>query len=279
MKVFRLKHGARATFSNAFILGGLALVTSAGAETQLPETWGKASKLLVSEALADFETVPLDSDSEQREATFGTAMMLLNIQPKTEGNIQRSADLFTEVASSGNDDLSAMAGYYLARIEQVHRYEPDLAKARERFTELIEAHPAHPLAQVAVVRRALIDIYDQSSLEEKRTRLAALEAQAETLSFPPARRDLHFVVADGYAYVLRDNERALANLVAADEVGIARAKSRADVWVRIAELARKTGETELARKYYQLFLTTYQRDDRHYMVAERLENLDPNPAP
>ncbi len=249
--------------------GSLAASDTASLET----AWNKAAKLLTNEALIEFESIREAGGADAREAQFGVALMLLKVQPKTEGNIQRAAELFDQVAAQGADNLSALAMYYRARVEQVHRYEPAPDKAAALFTTLIEKYPQHPVAQGAVVKRALISVYDESALEVKRDRLASLEQAAEALTDASARRDLHLVVADSYARLFNDDERALANLLAADRIGITRSKSRAHVWVRIGSLAERTGKLEVAADYYRRFLDKYQRDNRHFTIAQRMKNL------
>jgi tetratricopeptide (TPR) repeat protein len=259
----------------AAILGWLAASGSGYAEgSALEPAWDKASKLLTNEALVEFESVRAAGGADAREATLGSGLMLLNTQPKTEGNLDKAVAYFDEVSGSGDDDLAMIAGYYRARVDQVHRLSPDLGKARELFTVLVEKDPAHPVAQYAIVKRAMIDIYDSSPLETKRERLDALARQAPQLSHLPARRDLHLLLAHAYGRLLEDDRKTLEQLLAADQIGITRSKPRAGIWVQIGELARLTGERELAMEYYRRFLESYKRDNRHYTIEQKLKQLE-----
>lgn len=228
--------------------------------------------LLTNEAYDDFVQIRKTGKSP-READFGVALMLLNKQPKSDGNLDRAAGLFEQISESGDDDLGMLSGYYRARIEQIHRRTPNPGKAVELFTKLIEQNPEHPFAQFAVVKRSMIDIYDDSPVESKRQRLAALDKVAGQMTHPPARRDLELLIADSYVRLFQDDGQALKHLLAADAIGITRAKPRADVWLRIAELARLLGKNDIAATYYRKFLKEFQRDNRHYTIEERLKEL------
>lgn len=258
---------------------GLAGVGHVDAEeSDLAAIWTSATQLLVNEAYVGFQRVRSGDDDDAREADFGVALMLLNKQPKTEANIQQAADLFAQVGAGGDDDLSVLAAYYGARIEQMHRFEPNSAAAIALYNSLIESHPGHPIAEVAISKRAVLEIYDDSPLEAKRARLEQLATLAPTLQYPPARRDLHLLLADSYARLFQDNQNTLAELLAADAEGIERPKNRSDVWVRIGELARLTGQPELARRYYKKFLESFRRDNRTFTVRQRLEALPSPPT-
>ena len=260
------------------VLAALVLLTvfrtalAAEESPAIEQAWEKASLLLTSEAYDDFVQIRKAGKSP-READFGVALMLLNKQPKTDGNLDKAAGLFEQISESGDDDLAMLAGYFRARIEQVHRRTQNPGKAVELFTKLIERHPEHPFAQFAAVKRSMIDIYDDSPIESKRQRLAALEIAADGMTHPPAKRDMQLLIADSYVRLFQDDGQALKHLLEADAIGITRAKPRADVWLRIAELARLLGKNDVAAIYYRKFLKEFQRDNRHYTIEERLKEL------
>ncbi len=257
------------------ILAVLQTARPAEGTPAIEQAWEKASMLLTNEAYDDFLQIRKTGKSP-READFGVALMLLNKQPKSDGNLDKAAGIFEQISGSGDDDLGMLAGYYRARIEQVHRRTQNPAKAVALFTKLIERHPEHPMAQFAVVKRAMIEIYDDSPMESKRELLAALEKTADEMTHPPAKRDLELILADSYVRLFQDDGRTLKHLLAADTIGITRAKPRADVWIRIAELARLLGEKDIAATYYGKFLKEFQRDSRHYTIQERLKETGEN---
>ena len=54
--------------------------------------------------------------------------------------------------------------------------------------------------------------------------------------------------------------------------------ARTETLVQIAELSRLTGNRPQAAKYYRTFLAENPRDLRHYIVRERLAEME-KPAP
>lgn len=248
------------------------LLSVAGAQGQSPGPdlqphWKEASKLLIREANNGF-TDAAKRDSQNRESRFGKAITLLELQPKTRSNVELAADLLDELAAEvPADKITIPARYYRARIEQVHRFEPDPAKAQEMFTALYRDHPEHPLAQAGLVKAATIDIYtSERDPQALALELAEYRTLAATLTFPPAKRDLYLGLAAAEARYFGESERSLNDLLAADRIGIVQSQARASTWVRIAEVARKTGRTDIARRYYEMFLEKFPRDKRHYMV-------------
>lgn len=238
------------------------------------EAWQTLSRLMTNEARAEFESLAAKESSEQSAARLGLAVTLLNKQPKTQGNLDEAAELLDAVSASEPGDLGMLAGYFRARIEQAHRMQPDPVRAEELYEAVIARDPEHPVAQLARVKSALILIYGDGDLESKRALLARLEQQAGTLTFPPARRDMHVVLADAYAQLFQDDEATLRCMLEAEAVGFINARNRADHWIRIAELARRTGKADVALDYYRRFLKTFRRDERHHTVGEQAAALE-----
>ncbi len=267
--------GRRLVIILALIGANLQAAPEAKAEPGLERAWQKAAKLLTNEASAEFEQIRKQGGPEKREATFGAALMLLNTQPKTEWNIQTASDYFGELAT-GDDDLALWSAYYQGRVEQIHRQTPDLKKARELYSGLIASDPDHPAAQAALVKLSMLEIYDESPLEDKRAKIEALEQRAPSLSSMPARRDLYLLLAHARTRLFQEDAAALQDLMAADQIGILRSKPRAGLWVQIGELARETGQTDIAKRYYDQFLTKYPRDNRHFIIQLRRDELETN---
>ncbi|MFH1496829.1 MAG: hypothetical protein ABII82_03290 [Verrucomicrobiota bacterium] len=210
-----------------------------------------------------------------REARFGEAVTLLNLQPKTDGNLDRAAALFADIAANNpDDDLGVSARYFTARIAQVHRFTPDLNAALAGYRELAALDSPHPLAQRAVVQLALSELFDPGlSIDDVRSRFQQLAARGERLTVPPVRRDFHLVMGDAALRFKLGHDVALAHLLAADRAGITRAITRRDTWLRIANLARLTGQDDIAADYYGRFLEKFPRDSRGLMVREHLASL------
>ena len=111
----------------------LVLLTASSAvaagDSKLQQAWTDTSLSLMDEATSGFIQSAMNP-AASREAVYGQALALLNTQPVTMGNINKSAELLqTVVSSNPSDDLGISAEYFLGRIEQVYRFEPDPAKA------------------------------------------------------------------------------------------------------------------------------------------------------
>ena len=153
----RLFHRLRVARLLGLGLAMTAPVSSAGAspdvESDSPSSpWRLASRGLVEEAHEEFSRL-VKSGGESRESRFGTAVTLLNVQPKTAGNVERAYRLLREIREENlTDHYGISAQYFLGRIDQIHRSSPDRESARRHFTVLIERHHEHPLGQLAVVK-------------------------------------------------------------------------------------------------------------------------------
>lgn len=226
---------------------------------------------LFEDAHADFAA----QTTKNRETRFGEAVTLINVQPKTDGNLDRAAALLTAIMEEdSSDSLGVSARYYLARIAQIHRANPDNATALRLYRELSEISSPHPLAQRAVVQLALMELFEpRLAPAEVRARFDRLAARGATLTEPSAVRDFNLVMGDAALRFNLGDGTALDHLLAADRSGIARATSQRDTWIRIAELGRRTGRNDVAITYYQRFLEKFLRDSRRRMVTERLTPL------
>lgn len=257
----------------------LAILAPARADEPAPgpaDPWDQTAFGLFKDAHRAFAALP----AADPEARFGEAVTLLNLQPKTDANLDRAETLLRALAARGPaDDLSIAARYYLARIPHVHRARPDTARALAGYRELAALGSPHPLAQRAVVLAGLLELHEpRISVEERAARHRRVAAAADALADSAARRDLHLVLAD---VALRQNlgdETVLRHLLAADEAGIARAVTLRDSWLRTAEVARRSGRPEIAVRYYRRFLEQFQSDPRRLAVEERLAALLPPPA-
>lgn len=253
------------------LLAALALPLFATEPAATPSAWDQTALGLFKDAHLSFAAQP----AADREARFGEAVTLLSLQPKTDTNLDRAASLFAAlIAAKADDDLGISARYYLARIPQVHRATPDNAAALVLFRELDALNSPHPLAQRAVVQIALIELFEpRLPASEIRSRYDRLAARSATLTEPSALRDFHMVMGDAALRFSLGETLALDHLLAADRAGIARAITQRDTWLRIAELARRTGRTDVSKTYYSKFLDTFPRDSRRLTVKERLAAL------
>lgn len=237
----------------------------------LKTAWENTALGLFNTANAEFAELSGD------EARLGEAVTLLLRQPKTDGNVNRAADLFAALVNESTDpSLAIRAKYHLARIAQTHRTPNDPETARRLFRELIAAHPGHPYAELATVKLAILELYDPVPDDVRRTRFDDFARAAVGLESSSARRDLNFLLADVSQRFGYDPSLTLDFLLAADRSGVARQMERGNTWVRIGQLAQENGRVEIAREYYNKYLAAFIRDNRRRMIMERLAVL-PDP--
>lgn len=230
--------------------------------------WRAAAESLFPEAQRDFETL------DGAEAELGDALLLLVRQPKTVANVDLAVSkLLLLVEREPMDEIVCIARYYLGRIEQVHRATPSPDAARGHYRKLIADAPGNFFAECAAIKLALIDLYEVLPAAEHRARFDACRSIAPSLVHSPARRDLALLLADVALQFGYGEDVALEELLQADRLGITRPSEQANVWIRIAELARLTGREEIAGDHYRRFLATFGRDSRRTLVEERLASL------
>ncbi|WP_438479351.1 hypothetical protein [Oleiharenicola lentus] len=236
-------------------------------------SWRDAAKLLVPDAHRAF----LRATTASRESRFGEAVTLMNLQPRTETNLNRAIEsLQALVQENRSDEFGLGAQYYLGRIEQAHRFVPNLARALEYYDALMRANPRHLYAQMAAVKAVVIRLYqtDSGSAAE---RLRAGNARSEFFTMPEAQRDYHLAMADAYVRFGGDQAALLEHLLAAEWAGHLQRVSRADLYVRIADAAEKAGRKEMAALYCKKFLAEGTREARVNLVKRRLAALEATP--
>ncbi len=246
---------------------------------QLDRSWRDAAAMLVDEANAEFRQLAAEESNSSREVRFGEAITLLGVNPKTEAQIDQAAAMLGKLAEAEPaDQFSIPALYYQARIEQLHRFQPDIDAAMKFYEEVRRRDPAHPLADLSLVKLAIIQLAAETDEELVRKRVPEFQALRKTLASPPARRDLNLILAEVNESRLGDKEAALENILEAQRSGIARNAMQATAFVRTAELASAVGRTDLARDYYEKFIANFPREARLKLVKDRLAELTITPT-
>ena len=111
----------------------------------------------------------VSSSHRDSDALFGLAVNLLNRQPKTAGNIERSRRILQEIQyREATSDLGIAARYFLGRIAQLHLQKPDIHLAIKHFRFLVENHPEHFWGQVAATKYGFLRLYRVMPKEERR---------------------------------------------------------------------------------------------------------------
>ena len=236
-------------------------------------TWRDASRLLVQDASRSFAK----AQPVSRESRYGAAVTLLNVQPRTESNVESAAQALSQLVKENADDETALAArYYLGRIEQVHRFVPAPHRAMEYYESLMRDHPQDAYAQMAGVKDCLLRLYPDENVPAAQ-RLKAGEALADFFTMPEARRDYHLMMADAYVRFGADDARLLAHLLAAEAAGHLPRTARADLFVRLADAAQKNNRKDLAIIYCRKFLGERTREARVGLVQQRLNALEAAP--
>lgn len=262
-----------------FAIGVVSLVSplqgAQAADDLLAKGWNAQGEFSFNEAQGFFKSASGLSGAAERERKLGEAVALLNVQPRTQGNIARASTVLQEVVDAGTPDKAeSFARFYLARIAEIHQTPADLAKARAIYLELLKSGPTVPIAEYGASKIVLIDLYDNITPEEFERRMTELEKLEPFLKTAQGRREFHANIGIACAELGGPNDRLLKHLIAADEEGFTQWQTESIVWLLIADAAEKSGDKELARKYYQKFSEKYKRDNRFYAVMEKLKRLE-----
>lgn len=263
----------------------LPLPASSSREKIEPGPWEKASQFLFNEAHHSFQSVAVPG----REERLGTAVVLLNIQPRTSGNISAARKSLEKlVAEIPADEVGINARFFLGRIALLHSDPAEPSVARSHFEALVSAHPAHPLAQQSVVKLALIDFYPPGGAIPGGALYTAYERQAASLTDDSSRRDLCLLLARTCLFYhekaaasggFNPDEFALRQYQAALATDMLSFRSRGETLVAVGEIARKLGLKPVAAAAYRDFLASYSRDIRAGTIADRLNAIESPPTP
>ena len=237
--------------------------------------WTLASRYRFNEARREFRQLERSDDERvSRRARYGHALALLNVIPKTVGNIEKAEELFRAFAEGPeSDSITVRSIYHLGRIKELHQREPDWEAAAQFYWRMIREWPEDLFTQLAIVKLATIRIYEPTSREEKLRRYGELESLEWLLTLPAARRDYHYVMGVASLSLEISKEQALRHLLACVDAGIKSPRIRINTYCRIGVTAKQLGKFDLARKYFLKFLEDAPRDLRSRMIRDHLEEL------
>lgn len=191
----------------------------------------------------------------------------LQQEPLTADGRQRTADELRALIANNPDTEDAISARYLqGRLQQLNGE----AEEPVEFLELIALYPEHPFAQLARLKLIMRRLYAIDGPPAE-MRLAAAETLGVEIKLPALACDFHLLMGDAYLFFDDQQAPALRHLAAAERLGIPSSATRATVLVQIGELARLTGNRELARRSYQRFLDEFPRDIRRQIVQDRLD--------
>ena len=255
------------------LLVGLSVQASAQRDSKLDEGWSNATLFRANDAQQDFLQAAKDRPAK-READFGQAVSLLNVQPKTDANLDSAAALFLSVRKSQpDDDMGIACLYFLARIEQYQRLPPDMPQAEKDYRELVDRYPHHYWGEQAAIRLAILEVYHAPTREDQMKILADYEKLGDHFVDSDCRRDLFNAIGRSYLNLRLSPERALEDLLKTQETGFSLAVDQADTYVRIGELASAIGRDEIAITYFKKLTVEFPFDFRVYTIKQRLNKL------
>jgi len=254
------------------MIAGAAQQVGAGNDTS---PWDKAAGFLVQDAYKQFTEADSMNPDERR---FGLAITLLNLQPRTQGNIHEADKLFGEVAANvpPGQPLNALARFFKARLREFYFAEPDAESAKKDYIALVKESTGNPVVELGASRAIIIDAFSDLPNDQILSRLGELEALGQYLKTPAGLREFHTTMA----YAILDNNgskaRAVDHFRAADQFGVARKATASRLWLVAAETAAAAGRNADARYFYQKMIDAYPRDPRVYTVRQRLKSLEKN---
>jgi tetratricopeptide (TPR) repeat protein len=244
-------------------------------DPQLDAAWLDLATLKVSDAHAAFENGYKKTGSQ--ESAYGLALSLLNLQPKTNRNIERAQELLRGLAARGKtDDIVINARYFLARIDQVHLAQVDPEAAIEAYRRLLEDFPDQPLAEKAVPKLASILLIRDLPNDEWEVHFDEVSALLDQLTISSNRAATQLVLIEALLRIKTDHIRALPILVdLLDSNPELRADLRRDFVVQAIDSARALGEDRIAADFAARFLKDYAYDPRAGTIQTYLEESVP----
>ena len=264
-------------FAPKYLLPGILSLLASwpvfGGEPDFREAWELNSMYRFQDA---YQLLERDANGElSRETRFARALCQLTLPKKTNANVELATSGFNRlIAENADDDIGICARYFLGRIAQFHQLgDPDNAKAREFFRRLYADHPGHLMAQRAYLRAVMMEIFDPTVTVPLASRLKKLEREKPVFADNDTAKNYHLVLAQVYLTHKLSPAKALEHYLAAARLGICSWRTRSDVYVVISGLAMQLQQDDLAVRYCRKFLTDFIRDNRAYMIKERLAAL------
>lgn len=257
------------------LLSGL-LALGAG-PLRADEGWQSLAGYLFRDAHEAFVGQP---QAGNRQHALGVAASLINHPPVTPGKITRAESMLRElVAANATDEAAHYARYLLARISHLHR-AGSIAEVEAAYRAVIAADAAHPLAQIAAGKLALVLLYQRPELaiSERLDAAAALASVADQEALPEAACAYYRALAGAALFYDVLDARVYGWLQRADAIGTADVLVASGLRIQLAEIARALGRRDEALAHYRRFLGEILPTDNRYRTArERMEELEAAP--
>lgn len=250
----------------------MASTTRAGTgEDSRATGWEQGARLFFNEAARTFSATAVTP-----EHRLGRAVMLLGVQPRTRANLEEARTLLTRLTDThAADEAGIAARYYLARLEQLHVDEPDLAQARMHYRELVKRHPSHLFGQLARLKLAMLALYDATLPGTLASRLPEADDWGSGITDPVVRCDFHYMMSRALAREEGREAQRLEHLLAMEATGrVIRDPTRSLMWIEIGEMARAIGKREESARAYRRFIAEFPRDARVAAIRSRLAEVE-----
>lgn len=232
--------------------------------------------LLYSDSSSEFTRLRALGEKDPRLAEYTRALVTLHDENADLAERHALArGMLERLVEEYRDDAIGMASlYYLARIAQVHPVEEDLQKAKLLYLELFENHSDRFFGQLAFLKYAMIEIYDDSVTgSTAATRIRAIEDHEDRITLRDMKRNYHRILGEAYAALEIDDGKAYEHLKAAYEIGIPLVSLRVDVLSKLAPLAEQFGEMETALQAYDELAGIASQDQRQEGFREKANQL------
>ena len=217
-----------------------------------------------------------DAPGSDRQRALGAAASLLNDPPVTSGKVaQAETQLRDLLAANATDEPALYARYPLARIAHLHR-PAEIAEIERAYREVIAASPAHPLAELAAGKLALVLLYQRPDLtvSQRLAAAAALAPVAGADRLPETACIYYRVLAEAALYYDVIDDRVLAWLQRAAALAPRDVMTATSLRLQLAEVARALGQRETALAYYREYLAVaVPTDNRYQTAAEHMAEL------
>ena len=215
-----------------------------------------------------------------RLRALGAAASLLNEPPVTPGKVARAeAQLRALVDADAADETGLYARYLLARIAHLHR-TAEISEIEADYRAVITAAPAHPLAQLAAGKLALVFIYQRPDLTvpQRIAAAAALAPIGGSEQLPETACVFYRVLAEGALFYDVLDERVLVWLKRAHAMESRDIMMETGLKLQLAEVARALGHRDEALGYYRAYLATAVPTDNRYRTAsDHMAELEKGP--
>jgi tetratricopeptide (TPR) repeat protein len=259
-------------------LGLLAGLLACGAGlVRADEGWQPLAGYLFRDAHEAFAANP---PADARRHALGVAASLINHPPVTPGKIARAESMLRDlVATEANDEPAHYARYLLARIAHLHR-AGSMAEVEAAYRAVLAADAAHPLAQIAAGKLALVLLYQRPELTvtERLAAAAALAPVAGRAELPEAACAYYRALAGAALFYDVLDEQVYGWLQRADAIGTDDVLVASGLRIQLAEIARALGRRDEALAHYRRFLAEILPTDNRYRTAtERMQELEAAP--